>query len=223
MTNSSDWISALQERPAVPKRTQSADDWIARLGAREGFVDGLPFAQPNLPPMPADEPEEPPAPVAPTPEPPQPDPVAEAFERGFEEGRAMARAGAAEEAAQRAAIRKAFGALDQAAMDALAADLADTVLALCAAVIAQYEPSKADLLERCNTAAHRLGTAPPDIRLHLHPDDLALIEAADEMPDWECVGDPDIGRGGLRLETPEGAVSDTPEDWRRVIRAAIQG
>lgn len=166
-----------------------------------------------------------PAEANPEPEPdpePQPDPVAEAFAQGEEAGRQAALAEQEALTAQKLSLRQTFRALDQAAMDALAAELAETVIALCSQSLSDFVPSPDALKARCLEAANRLGSGAEGATLYLHPDDLALI-GEEELGSWKIVGDPLAERGGLRFETVDGSVSDRPSDWRRAIAAAIRG
>jgi flagellar assembly protein FliH len=154
-------------------------------------------------------------------EPPS-DPLAEAFAQGEAAGRAAVEAEYETLGARQMALRQSFRALDQAAMDALANELAETVIALCAQVLSDYRPSPDALLARCQEAARRLGVGAGDAALHLHPDDLDILDES-ALEGWRVIADPGVGRGGVRFETPEGAVSDSPADWRRAIAAAIRG
>lgn len=155
-----------------------------------------------------------------------PDPIAKAHARGLEEGRQEGKREALalhdSDAAHKLQLRQTFRALDQAAMDTLAGELAETVIALCAQTLADYTPDAAGLQARCAEAARRLGTRVSDAVLILHPDDLALLDEK-SVSDWTLVGDPAAKRGGLRFETEDGSISDRPSDWRRAIAAAIRG
>ena len=178
----------------------------------------------ELPRDPAPEPDPGPLPAS-QPEPqaePEPDPVAEAFARGQAEGRQAAMAEHQSLADQKLALRQTFRALDQAAMDALANDLAETVIALCSQTLADFIPAPQALKNRCKDAARRLGSGAGRVTLYLHPDDLAQFDQQG-LEGWTIVGDPGAERGGLRLETGEGQVSDRPSDWRRAIATAIRG
>jgi len=219
MANSSDWIAALAERKAgvenpadngageTPDRTPA---WIAALGAREDFRPGMPFAQtPARPPDPA--PEEALAAA-----------LAEARAEGEAAGRAAARAEMEIEDDHRRTVRLAFRSLDAAALDALAADLAETVIALCSEAIAGWTPEPDALAERCREAAQRLGGAPDTLALHLHPADIETL-GADAFQGWKVVPDPALERGALQLEGAAGTLTDGPEDWRRAIAEAVRG
>lgn len=163
-----------------------------------------------------------PAPAPEIPPEPQSDPLADAFALGEAEGRAAANAEHEALGARQMALRQSFRALDQAAMDALASELAETVVALCAQTLADYRPSPEALLARCKEAARRLGSGAHEAALHLHPDDLALFDG-EALKGWQVAADPAVERGGLRFETSDGSISDSPADWRRAIAAAIRG
>lgn|GEM_PF-583791 len=159
--------------------------------------------------------------VEPEPE-PEIDPVAEAFEQGKAAGREEAAAQHEAERQQKLTLRQTFRALDQAAMDALAGELAETVIALCTQTLADFVPAPDALKQRCLKAAQRLGAGAGEATLFLHPDDLALFDPKG-VEGWKLVADPTAERASLRLETPDGVVSDRPEDWRRAIAAAVKG
>ncbi|BDW81345.1 hypothetical protein MACH24_07830 [Erythrobacter sp. Dej080120_24] len=215
MASSSDWMSALAEME--PVAGPAAPNWIEALGAGHSFVAGFPAR---------DKPKEPRRPdaqvPAPAPAPDAPDPVAEAFARGEAGGRAAAAAEYRAEQEKQRGLRLNFRALDQAAMDSLASELSNTVIALCEAAIAGFTPDPQSLSQRCHEAARRIGSAAAECALHLHPQDIELL-APETREHWRIVPDPAVERGGLRFEGDEGAISDGPADWRRAIAAAIRG
>lgn len=210
MANLSEWIGALAEPPAAQP------GWMALLAEPEAFREAMPFAQT---PEPAARPE-----PEPEPEPAEPavDALAQAFARGEAAGRAAAEAEAAAEAARQRTLRLAFRALDEAALAALSQDLADTVIALCNGALAGAALDRDALLARCEVAARRIGGAAATLRLHLHPDDIAVI-GAEALAGWTVMPDPALERGGVLIEGADGAVSDGPADWRRAIAAAVRG
>lgn len=216
MANSSEWVgalaaTALAEAPASP--SVPAPGWLALVGSGAAFCEALPFGEP--------EPEPNPMPDAPAPD-PRAEALLAAFARGKAAGRAEAAAEAEDRAARHRALRLTFHALDEAALGVLAADLAATVLTLTEAVLGEVAVDRAGLLARCAEAARRIGGAAESLALHLNPEDIALI--GDEgIAGWNIVPDPAIARGALRIESPEGAVSDGPEEWRRAIAAAVRG
>ncbi|MEP0392577.1 MAG: FliH/SctL family protein [Erythrobacter sp.] len=155
------------------------------------------------------------------------DPIAEAFERGEAAGKMAAGKMAADaehgrQAALKLNLRQAFRALDQAGMDALAGELGETVISLCAQTMAEFTPDPGALHARCLKAAERLGSGAGRATLYLHPDDLRLIDEGG-LGHWTMVGDPTAERGGLKFEGEDGSVSDRPSDWRCAIAAAIRG
>ena len=205
MASSSDWIAAMQRGGEM-----EAQGWLAHLTAPGAFVEGAPYAaRPMVQPT-----DPPPA--------PQPDPVAEAFARGKEAGREQAAQENAATGEHQRALRLTLRSFDQAGLDSLASELAETVIALCSQAVAEFASDPEQLLERCNEAALRLGGATDSCSLHLHPQDIALIEP-DSLEGWKVVADASLSRGGLRLEGPDGSVSDGPAEWRRAIAAAIRG
>ncbi|MDZ4275896.1 MAG: FliH/SctL family protein [Erythrobacter sp.] len=208
MANSSEWMGALEQpRPAQP-------GWLALLDEpaefREAFVFGAaqPAASADDPLAPAFDPGE--------------DALARAFADGEAAGRAAAEAEAEAAAARQRALRLAFRTIDETARDVLADDLAETVIALCEAALADCAIDKDALLARCHTAAKRIGGAAETLTLHLHPDDLTTLDTA-ALGDWQVMPDPALDRGAVMIAGPEGAVSDGPAEWRRAIAAAVRG
>lgn len=213
MANLSEWIGALAEPAAAQP------GWMAMLAEPQAFREALPFAQrpetanpPALHPVPESDPD--PEPGA--------DALAEAYAQGEAAGRAAAEADAAAEAARQRTLRLAFRALDEAALAALSQDLAETVITLCNGALAGAALDGDALLARCHAAAQRIGGAAAALRLHLHPDDIALI-GAEALAGWAVVPDPTLERGGVLIEGADGAISDGPADWRRAIAAAVRG
>ncbi|QIQ87132.1 FliH/SctL family protein [Erythrobacter sp.] len=206
MANSSDWVAALA---ADAPDEAAGPGWITALEARGGFRPGAPFARPDPPPP------------APTREQELAAALAAARAEGEAAGRAAARAESEAGEQHARALRLAFRALDGAAMDALAADLAETVIALCSQAIEGWTPAPETLAERCRAAAQRLGAAPGALALHLHPDDIEAVGGA--LAGWRIEPDPSLERGALRLEGADGTLCDGPEEWRRAIAEAVRG
>lgn len=221
MATSSDWLAALAAPP--PPLLSPAPRWFEALDPVGGFRGGLPFAG-SMPLTP-----EPATPAEPEPasEEEQSDTdslaarEARAFAEGEASGRAAASAEAARELAHARALRLHFRALDEAALGVLAEELAATVAALCGQVLGEYAADGAALAARCEAAAARLGAGWAGAVLHLHPDDLAgLPEGA--LAGWQIASDPALERGALVIEGPDGAVRDTPADWRRALAEAVR-
>lgn len=213
MANSSDWLAALADAGAPPP------GWLALIGEAQDFRELLPGAAvAGEPPVPAAMPQPAPEPLAD----PAPDALAQAYADGEAAGRAAALAEAEHHAARQRALRLAFRNLDEAASAALAADLAETVIALCDSVLGAHATDREALIARCHAAAQRIGGAPAKLRLHLNPADIDSL-GAQALDGWTVIADSTLEPGGLLLEGPEGAVRDGPEDWRRAIAAAVRG
>jgi flagellar assembly protein FliH len=214
MANSSDWVGALAAAPDPDTADETAPGWLALLGEGETFREAPLFGAPEEP-----------APDPPMPEGEEPDPHAEALARAHADGLAAGRAAAEAEgearAARQRALRLTFRALDEAAMEVLADDLAATVLHLCEGVLGDAARDPDALRERCIAAARRIGGAADTLVLHLHPDDIALLgeEALEAM---RLVPDPALEPGSVVIEGAEGTVSDGPAEWRRAIAAALR-
>ena len=213
MPNSSDWLGALADAGAPPP------GWVALLGEPQDFREVLPgVVEAQQPPVPEARPEPAPEPGADA----VPDALAQAYADGEAAGRAAALAEAEQHAARQRALRLAFRTLDEAASEVLAADLADTVIALCDRVLADHAADRAALLARCREAARRIGGAAAELRLHLHPADIESL-GSEALEGWAVIADSAIEPGGLLLEGPDGALRDGPADWRRAIAAAVRG
>lgn len=211
MANLSEWFGGLAASPAAGPAAH-APDWLVLLDGGEPFREVLPFGEP--------------APEPPAAEEPVPDPHAEALAQAWADGEATGRAAAAAEAAERSerqrALRLTFHALDEVALGVLAEDLAATVLALVQGVFGEAAIDRAGLLARCHAAARRIGGAAENLALHLHPADIDLL-GPEGLAGWRVVPDAAMARGALRIDSPDGAVADGPEEWRRAIEAAVRG
>jgi flagellar assembly protein FliH len=217
MANSSDWLGALAAAPEPDVAEEAAPGWLALMGAGEGtgFREAALFAAP----------EDPSPPPPPEPEEEEPDPHAEALARAYADGLAAGRAAAEAEGTARAARQRAlrlnFRALDEAAMEVLADDLAATVLHLCEGVLGEAARDPAALRERCIIAARRIGGAAESLVLHLHPDDIALL-GEEALAAMQLAPDPALEPGSVVIEGAEGTISDGPAEWRRAIAAALR-
>jgi flagellar assembly protein FliH len=220
MANSSEWWGALASPLPAPDAAPAEPGWLALLEPDAGFRAALPFGAPEAEAAPEPGP-------APEPEPePVPDPHAEALARAYADGLAAGRAAAEAEGEalgrHQRALRLSFHALDEAALGVLADDLAATVLALCDGVLGEAARDPAALRERCAAAARRIGGAAEALVLHLHPDDMAMMDEG-ALAAWRLAPDEGLERGSLRIESPDGTVSDGPAEWRRAIAAAVRG
>ena len=216
MANSSDWVGAFAPAPEPDTAEAGAPGWLALMGAGEGadFREAALFGVPEEP-----------APPPPVPEGEEPDPHAGALARAYADGLAAGRAAAEAEGTARAARQRAlrlnFRALDEAAMDVLADDLAATVLHLCEGVLGEAARDPDALRKRCIAAARRIGGAADALVLHLHPDDIALL-GEEALAAMALMPDPALEPGSVVIEGAEGTISDGPAEWRRAIAAALR-
>lgn len=153
-----------------------------------------------------------------------PDPVAAAFARGVTAGEEQAKAEcekriAASEARCAALLQKLAAAVAT-ETEALADRLRETVLALCEGVIVPLAAEPEGLAKRCTAAAALLAQTQGERVAYLHPED-AVHVAPLLAPGITVCADPTLGRGALRLETPDGGAADGPVEWRRALAEAL--
>ena len=220
-----DWIAAVGRETAEREGVADTKNpgWMSAFGlgapAEPGGVrEALPFGAEASAPLGE-------APDAHCAEPESASSDEEAYMRGYAEGHAEAkRAGDAAVMASDARyreLRAAIRALDAAARDALTQDLNTTVLALCEQVLGDYALDAKALEERCRAAAKRLGGAPGDLTLHVHPATRARL-APEAFAGWSIEEDSALSPGALRLSHVDGAVRDGPEDWMRAFAEALR-
>lgn len=150
-----------------------------------------------------------------------PDPAIEdAYRRGEEAARVQAESLADKTERARRDLRLRFGEIDQLGLEAMEIGLAETVLSLCEQVLAPFAIKPEALAQRCKVAAGQLGRAASDCALHLHPDDVPLLDSG-LTQNWRIVEDPDLERGSVVFESADGTVSDGPAEWRAAIAQAI--
>lgn len=196
---------------AAPLPQTSVPGWIVAMSASGGFVENGGGAFGEAAPGPpgdamasnADEHQK-----------------EQAFQAGEAAGRAAAEAEAKARDAAREGLRSALARLDEVALQALRHQLAETVAQLCEGVLAPLALDREALMRRVVEAARLLGEAPARCVLHLHPDDIARLDPH-WAQDWRINPDPSLPPGGLRLEAPDGAIADGPDEWRRAIAAAL--
>lgn len=153
------------------------------------------------------------------------DPIADAYARGYAEGAQAAtdaaRAEAAAADAARHRIETALAGMDTIAISQFAERLKDTVLALCQTVLADAAIAPEALARRVTVAAGMFARAGDERVIRLHPEDLALVQG--RLPDnWHCEPDPQLERGGLRIETRSGGVEDGPTQWQAALQEALR-
>lgn len=148
------------------------------------------------------------------------------WQRGYDAGMAAAEVEQARlariDADAHDKLRLAFARLDACACDALAEQLADTVVALCEATLAPLTLDRGALQQRCEQAARGLGAAPEHLTLRLCPQDAAMIDP-DFAAAWRIVPDAGLNRGALCLESRDGGIADDPALWTSQLRQALRG
>ena len=144
---------------------------------------------------------------------------AAAFAQGFEEGRRAVEDVIGEERAAMAGLVASLEVLKPQPSQALAMLLSETVERLVRQIMGTVTIDRDTLLERCEHAAELIGEEAGPMRLRLHPADLELL--ADASIDTPLVGDAQLLRGTIRLETDEGWIEDGPEARLERLRAAL--
>ena len=135
---------------------------------------------------------------------------------GYEEGLRQGREAVEEQVRRLAAIADRLAAPLAAVDEAVVTQLAG-LARLMARHIVRREVSLDEgvVMAAVDKAVARLPLAARDVRIHLHPDDLAVVReivARDEGgPPWQLIGDPLIERGGCRVETADSEVDATVE------------
>jgi flagellar assembly protein FliH len=143
-----------------------------------------------------------------------------AYHLGFKEGYNAARsefeAKLEEERAGRANIETAFARFDSDSERLLRDRILATVHSLCEEAVLPLALDADGLARRVDAAAAMLQRKHDERVIHVHPDDLKLIQdnVADDL---KLISDKTVERGGLRVETENGGVEDGPEQWRRAL------
>ena len=144
---------------------------------------------------------------------------ADAFSQGWQEGRRTAELEFAEEREALAKLMEGLEVLRPEPTNALALLLAETVDRLVRQIVGTTAVEPAILIARAEAAAALIGQETEPARLRVSPDDLPLLEGA-RIP-VPIVGDPDIERGSLVLETGQGWIEDGPAVRLDRLRAEL--
>lgn len=147
--------------------------------------------------------------------------MAEALAQAFAEGAESARAEAATEAQAHRSLQCQLALIDEVGLQAIKNKLVDTVAAICTELLGEQLGLPEALIARCENAAGQIREATKNCHLHLHPADIAMLDK-NLCGQWQIVANEDAERGGLILESADGALSDCPEDWRRAIAEALR-
>lgn len=154
---------------------------------------------------------------------PDADPVEQArmegFTLGFDEGcRVTGEAMQTEtDACQR--LAEALELLAPAPSGMLSTMLSATVVRLVEQIVGEVEIDIERLLQRCDSVAAFIEDNEGKGALHLHPEDVALVEGHDVGV--RLVADPAMKRGCVRLETADGWVEDGPDVRLSRLRALL--
>lgn len=130
----------------------------------------------------------------------------QAFARGIALGRATAEQNFAIERAALQTLLASAQALQPEPSDELAALIVETVSRLVETITGTTEIDRETLNARAHRAAALIADADMARTLHLHPDDIALIDAA-AIP-LSIVADPALIRGSLRIACSTGWIED---------------
>ena len=143
----------------------------------------------------------------------------EAFTMGFDEGcRVTAQTHAdASEAHER--LTQVLEMLSPAPSGMLSTMLSATVVRLVEQIVGEVEIDIERLVQRCDTVAAFIEDNQGKSALHLHPDDIALLEG--ESIGVSLVPDKALHRGCVRLETADGWVEDGPDVRLSRLRALM--
>jgi flagellar assembly protein FliH len=151
----------------------------------------------------------------------------EGYQQGLEVGRGEALAQAE---AERAQLRQLIAALNQLIRDfehALASDVLSMSLELSKLIVrTAIRVNPEIVMSVIREASASLAGLDEQTTIHLHPADAALLRSVSaedaglsQLP-WRIVDDPQMERGGCRLETATTEVDASLETrWRRIIAA----
>ncbi|QBM76860.1 flagellar biosynthesis protein FliH [Sphingomonas sp. AAP5] len=152
------------------------------------------------------------------------DPIEAAHSAGYAEGVAAAQAEMAvtgeRDRTLLASLAQALKSDDRIDRDAVAQRLRQTVLFLVTRLVGEIGVEPDLLARRIEAAVDLLSDAAESAILHVHPDDVALLE--DKLPrQIFAVGDASLARGSFQLESASTIVEDGPELWLEQLAHAI--
>jgi flagellar assembly protein FliH len=146
--------------------------------------------------------------------------VAGAYAAGFAEGERTAHAAMSAETASCARLIVALTGTTRFDRASLAQRLQQTVLHLTRQLVGELGVAPERLAQRVDDAVAMLADVTEPARVTLHPDDLKLI-AEHLPPHVAAVANPQIERGGFRLETMSATVEDGPTLWMEQLSTAL--
>ena len=143
----------------------------------------------------------------------------EAFTMGFDEGCRITGEAAAEDAEARNRLAEALELLAPAPSGMLSTMLSATVVRLVEQIVGEVEIDIDRLIQRCDTVAAFIDSDEGNGALHLHPEDIVMLEG--ETIGVKLVPDAQMRRGCVRLETAAGWVEDGPDVRLSRLRALL--
>lgn len=143
----------------------------------------------------------------------------EAFAMGFDEGCRVTADGNAADVEARARLAEALEMLAPAPSGMLSTMLSATVVRLVEQIVGEVEIDIERLVQRCDIVASFIEDNDDKSALHLHPEDIALLEG--EEIGVQLVADNAMHRGCVRLETADGWVEDGPDVRLARLRAQL--
>lgn len=143
----------------------------------------------------------------------------EAFTMGFDEGCRVTQEAATADDMARAQLADALAMLAPAPSGMLSTMLSATVVRLVEQIVGEVEIDIERLVQRCDTVSAFIEDSEGKGALHLHPDDIVLLEGEDIAV--KLVPDAAMRRGCVRLETGDGWVEDGPDVRLARLRALL--
>lgn len=152
----------------------------------------------------------------------------EGYAQGLAEGRA---AGAAQVRAETQRLQALLGTL-QRPFEGLDQAVEEQVVALAITLARQIirreiKLDAGQILSVVREAMAALPVAAREVRLHLHPEDAALVRESlsltDNQPSWQIVEDPVLGRGDARVSSDSSQIDARLETRLNAVIAAMLG
>jgi flagellar assembly protein FliH len=143
----------------------------------------------------------------------------EAFAQGFDEGCRVTEEGMASDAEARNRLAEALEMLTPAPSGTLATMLSATVIRLVSQIVGEVAIDAELLQQRCETIAGFIDENEGKSALHLHPDDMPLVDGG--QVGVKLVADASMSRGCVRLDTADGWVEDGPDVRLARLRALL--
>jgi flagellar assembly protein FliH len=144
---------------------------------------------------------------------------ADAFAQGFDAGARVTNEAMAADVEARDRLTRAVEQLAPAQNGALSSMLSAAVMRLVGQIVGEV-PVDADLLRsRCATVAGFIEAEQGRNSLHVHPDDIALLDGCDLGV--ALVADEGMSRGSIRLDTSDGWIEDGPDIQLSRLKAML--